>query len=885
MDTSSFTGLINNIALLLAMGVVYDSLGLQNIQQRFVRDGITGALIGFLGIAVMLTPWELTPGVFFDTRWVLISLCGLYFGVVPTLIAVVMTVALRLYQGGAGMYVGSSVIICSALIGLGFRAYCERYNKPLNWVRLYIMGMLVQLTVIGLMLFMPAHLRFKIIAAIAPTILALFPLATMLLGMILSRQEERRVAENELKISRQTLNRERGLLRGLIDALPDHIFIKDLQGNYLGCNKAFQEFKGRSEQEINKLTDHDLMPEDQANNCARLEQAVINTQQPETLEQWRECLKGNPVLLESTITPFVDMDGKLQGLVGISRDITEKRKAQEHILTLSQAIEQSPISVVITSLDGDIEYVNSTFEQVTGYSQEEVIGQNSRILKSGKTPLGRYSELWEKLSEGAPWQGEFQNQRKNGEIFWEQAHIAPVLDAEGEVKHYLAVKLDITQQKAQEEEILHQAHYDSLTQLPNRFLSMDRLHNMLSEADRNNRKVAVLFLDMDDFKKVNDTLGHDTGDKILIEAASRLRSSVRDSDTVGRLGGDEFIVLIDNLETEEQALPIAQSLLKQFQTSLTVDERDLLLTMSIGIAVYPKDGKLPAELLRNADSAMYHSKATGRNNVHFYTEEMNINANRRLLLEEQLHNALHRNEFHLLYQPVIDLETRQIVGAEALLRWNSQQLGMVTPDEFIPVAEHTGMIVEIGRFVLKEALRQSGRWINEIDPEFKIAINLSPRQFRDPELIEFIDRILHKYNIDGDNLELEITEGVLMAQHADIENTIARLNERDINISMDDFGTGYSSLSYLRSYPFNILKIDRSFINDISVDPADLELVNAAIDMAHGLGLKVIAEGVETEEQITLLNNKRCDMAQGYFFSKPVSADVLETTLKKKVSA
>lgn len=408
METSSFTGLINNVALLLAMGIVYDSLGLQNIQHRLLRDGISGVLVGLLAMAVMLTPWELEPGVFFDARWVLISLCGLFFGFVPTCIAVAMAVSLRIYQGGAGIYVGSSVIIFSATIGLTWRYLSDKYQQPLNWWRLYLLGLVVQIVVLGLILFMPAELRFKIIAAIAPTILTFYPIGTMLLGLILRRQQDRRDAEREVLISRQNLNRERGLLKGLIDALPDHIYIKDTQGKYLGCNTAFQNFIGKSEAEITDQTDYELFVEAQAVKNEQEEKNVINKLASIRQEQWADQQSGDRILLNTLKTPFWDTDGQLQGLVGISRDITDERKAQEHILTLSQAIEQSPVSVVITTLEGDIEYVNSTFEKVTGYSKSEILGKNSRILKSGRTPVGRYAELWQHLMHGKAWRGEFQ---------------------------------------------------------------------------------------------------------------------------------------------------------------------------------------------------------------------------------------------------------------------------------------------------------------------------------------------------------------------------------------------------------------------------------------------------------------------------------------------
>ena len=882
MESTSFTGLINNAALLLAMGIIYDSLGIQKIKNLWFRDSLSGVLIGFLTLAVMLTPWELKSGVFFDTRSIVIFLCGLFFGFVPTAIAVVMAVSLRIFQGGAGIYVGSAVIICSASLGLLWRYISQKYRLSHSWWHLYLLGLLVQSSVLALMFFMPADLRFIIISAIAPILIGFYPLATLLLGLILRRQVERRLAEKEVLISRQILNTERGLLKGLIDALPDHIFIKDSQGRYLACNKAYADFIGKTDKEIFGHTDHSLFNAERAAENTQDDGEIIKEHLTRSKVQTLKNREGQKLLFDTLKTPFWDIEGKLQGLVCISRDITEKRKAEEHITTLSQAIEQSPVSVVLTNLAGQIEYVNSTFEDVTGYSRSEVLGRNSNILQSGNTPIKRYLELWRQLRAGKAWRGEFQNQRKNSDVFWEQVHIAPVFDSHGKARHYLAVKQDITQQKIQEEKILQQAHFDSLTGLPNRFLSLQRLQEMLHKASQEHNVVAILFLDMDDFKKVNDTLGHDTGDKILIEAAKRLEGCVQKTEVVGRLGGDEFIILLDQLDNPSQAQPVAQQILEQFRSALQVDGREILLTMSIGISVYPYDGTDPAELLRNADSAMYHSKSEGRNSFNFFTQEMSLGAQRRLLLEEQLHNALNRNEFSVAYQPVIELKTQRIIGAEALLRWHNNKLGSVSPVDFIPIAENTGLIVEIGKFVLSEAIKQTGIWMDLYQPDFHMAINLSPRQFRDPDLVSFISDQMNAYGLSGENLELEITEGVLMAKHADVDVALNDINRLGINLSMDDFGTGYSSLSYLRSYPFDTLKIDRSFISDISVDAADQELVFATIDMAHGLGLKVIAEGVETLDHVKLLQYKNCDMAQGFFFSKPVSADIFETRLERQ---
>ncbi|MCU7935332.1 MAG: EAL domain-containing protein [Candidatus Thiodiazotropha sp. (ex Dulcina madagascariensis)] len=561
---------------------------------------------------------------------------------------------------------------------------------------------------------------------------------------------------------------------------------------------------------------------------------------------------------------------------------TEARQAKEQIRTLSQAVEQSPVSVVITDADANIEYVNRTFERITGYEAKEVLGQNPKMFQSGKTPPSVYKDLWETIISGDLWKGELQNRKKSGELYWEHAHIAPVLDPAGNICHFLAVKEDVTSQKRQAERILHQALYDPLTNLPNRGLVNDRLEQLLIEAQRSNHLVAVLFLDMDDFKKVNDSLGHEEGDKILVQAARRLTGAVRDGDTVGRLGGDEFVVLLGGINSASDARPVAESLLDRFRGTFQLNGRDLVLTASLGIAVFPGDGENAAELLRNADTAMYHAKEQGRNTYYYFTKSMNREVSRRLMIEEQLFGALARGEFHLCYQPIMAIQNRAFVGAEALLRWSNQAIGEISSDEFIPIAEQTGMIVQIGRYVITEALGWAAQWRENQEKNFKIAINLSPRQFRDPDLVPFIEDALQQAGVPGECLELEITEGVLMSGHSYIDQALTAIGNLGIGIVMDDFGTGYSSLNYLRNYPFDVVKIDRSFIHDITLNDADRVLVNAAISMAHGLGLKVVAEGVETEDQFVQLSEQGCDFAQGYLLSKPISADEMMKLLEKQ---
>ncbi len=1124
---ASLLGLLNSIVLLLALGVIYDAFNVRRINNQGLRQLVTGLLIGFIGITLMLTPWEFKPGVFFDTRWILISLSALFFGRNATFIAVAMMVALRLFQGGEGAFVGSWVIISSALIGLIFRHLSKKYSIALTWKSLYVFALVIEINVLLSMLMMPDDLAIPIISSLAPVLLTIFPIASALLGVLLIHQKTRWVSSVQLIESQRLLERERGILKGLIDSIPDLIFYKDADGKYLGCNKAFEEFVGLTEELVVERTDHQLFSPKSADELVEEDQNILSDKESQHTSGWAKYPDGREALLETLKTPFYAGNDQVLGIVGISRDctkqyydnaklrqseltyrsiirtaidgfwmisldgkiedvnqayvdmsgysqeelcgmrvseldalyneeqiqqlitylldgnekvhvsmhqrkdgsifdievnitywksesggkffafirdVTERKLAQEQLLqsetrfrrvfesipkiavqgynkdrevifwnkanesiygytesealgrkledliipepardvvvsevnewlrggeatpaselvlrdsennpvtvfsthvminginderemycididlraqkeaedratTLSQAIEQSPMSVIITNPHGLIEYVNGTFERTSGYLSHEIINKPISILRSEKTPDIIYRQMTQSLNSGRPWQGEFENVRRNGEVYWEQVHMAPVTGLNKEVTHYLAVTHDITQQKNQEQKILHQAHFDSLTGLPNRFLALDRLSHMLAEAKRAGHNTAVLFLDFDDFKKVNDTLGHQLGDELLVEAAKRLKAVVRDSDVVGRLGGDEFIVLVKQENEATSAAVVAEKLLEQFRKPFNLGGRELVSTVSVGIAVYPEDGQTPAELLRQADSAMYHSKGGGRDTFHFYTEQMNIDVARRVLVEEQLRLALLHNELYLNYQPLIELSSQTVIGAEALLRWKNHELGFVGPDEFIPVAEQTGLIADIGLFVIRTAIKQAAHWRLKYNEDFRVAVNVSPMQFRDSALKDEINSLLTKYQLPSSAIELEVTEGVLVSGFANVESSLNDFHEQGISIAMDDFGTGYSSLSYLRNYPFNTVKVDKSFVQDITTDRADLELVSAAISMGHGLHLNVVAEGIETQEQLDILTDLKCDVGQGYFFGKPALASEFE---------
>lgn len=566
----------------------------------------------------------------------------------------------------------------------------------------------------------------------------------------------------------------------------------------------------------------------------------------------------------------------LSTIYDIHQKTLEAKRAQESIQILSQALEQSPVSVEITDLEGNIEYVNKALEQISGYSASDVLGQQSLVFTVSKMLPSRFCELWRTTTALSLWRGEVQSYKKNGEIFWESVQVSPVLDKEHNLSHFLVIKEDISKQKQQEEQILFQALYDTLTQLPNRALVLESMKKMLHDAQRAKKNVAVLFLDLDDFKKVNDTLGHEEGDKLLVEMAQRLTSVVRKQDTVGRLGGDEFVVLLGEISNITDVASIIANILAQFKQGFRLLEQDFLLTASLGVALYPQDGKDTAELLRNADTAMYRAKQQGRGGYCYYTDTMNRELQRRLKVEAQLRNGLKYNEFHLCYQPLINIQNRTLAGAEVLLRWNNAELGAVRPDEFIPIAEQSGLIEEIGKYVFSQALARMAQWQSHLSSNFKLAINISPRQLRDVEFLPFISDLIAQSGVSGEVLEFEITEGMLLSGKSEFDKLLTVIKPMGIGLVMDDFGTGYSSLNYLRSYSFNKLKIDRSFIHDITDDIGDRILVQASIAMAHGLELEVVAEGVETETQLAFLSELDCDIAQGFFFSKPLIESEME---------
>ena len=653
-------------------------------------------------------------------------------------------------------------------------------------------------------------------------------------------------------------------------------------GTWLEVNNRLAEIVGYTHDELLELTFQDIThPADLQKDLDSVHRLLAGEIDTYKMEKRYIRKSGDFIWIQLTASLVKNDDGSPKYFISVIEDIHQRKLDEVQLHKLSIVVEQSPNPIMITDLDTKIEYVNAAFNQVSGYSSDEALGKTPQLLKSGETPIEVYQDMWAHLLRGEVWRGELTNQRKDGSVYDELAIISPVRDANGTITNYLGIKENITEKKHAEARIQQLAYFDQLTGLPNRSQLIDRFNSALSFAQRNTEKLALMFLDLDHFKNINDTLGHSIGDKLLVKVAHRLKRILREEDTLSRLGGDEFILLLPNTE-EDEARQIAIKLIEAIALPFQLDQYELGSTLSIGIAIYPLDGEDFETLLRNADTAMYRVKQAARNDFCFFTEEMQLHSARALKLLNALRHALARNELQLHYQPQIELVSGRVIGAEALLRWNNAELGMISPAEFIPIAEESGLILPIGEWVLRSAVTQMKRWMDDGLAPIVVAVNLSVVQFRHPNLTDLVTRILKQAGLPAQYLELELTEAVAMKDPQGAIGVMNRLHEQGIQMSIDDFGTGYSSLSYLKKFKIAKLKIDQSFVRDIIDDPDDRAIVVAIINLARSLGIQTLAEGVETEHQQSLLQAQGCDEVQGYYYSRPLPADQFEAYVRNK---
>ncbi|MCW9012722.1 MAG: EAL domain-containing protein [Gammaproteobacteria bacterium] len=685
-------------------------------------------------------------------------------------------------------------------------------------------------------------------------------------------------ARHVLSVMRDVTNVD-NRYKQIVENLHEGIWVIDKQNYIRFVNQSVADMLGYSVEEMLGKLIFNFQDEESKAQCR---ERIVESKKGNSASYEIDMLHkdGHKVLLQVESAPLYDARKNYDGIVEGIKNISEIRQQQLQLKMLSSAVEQSGSMVMITNRDADIEYVNPKFCEVTGYCEPEVIGKNANILRSENMEAGELTDLWAAITTGEDWHGEVSTQKKNGEMFWSLMSVSSITDERGRISHFVTVSEDVSQLKEARMKMEELAYVDSLTGLANRVLFRDRLEQVLKSVQRSQSNAALLFLDLDQFKRINDSLGHDVGDALLMKIAERLRQCVRHQDTVARMGGDEFVILLTDIDGMAGASSVARKILDAMSKPNKLLKHEIIITPSIGITLAPDDSLNADILLKNADLAMYKAKSQGRNNYQFFTEEMNAQILDHLLIENELRKAIENDELVLNFQPQRSIKTGQLISVEALVRWQHPEKGLLSPDSFIPVAEVAGLMSPLGEWVLRNACKKWRQLEQKGMPTVKLAVNLSPRQFRDPNLINMIQNILNETGFKPIQLELEITETTLMEHIEHAIEILDHIKALGISISIDDFGTGYSSLNYLKRLPIDALKIDQAFISDIPRDKDDMEIAAAVIAMAHKLKLQVIAEGVESKAQWDFLKRNQCDLGQGYMIGKPMSSkEILKLVL------
>ena len=667
-------------------------------------------------------------------------------------------------------------------------------------------------------------------------------------------------------------------LRTMFECSPDPVWIIE-DGRFVECNdSAIHTLGYASKDQFLNTHPSQLSPpvqpdgEDSYSKAERM-MALARDKGLHRFEWIHTRADGSTFTAEVTLS-VIDLAGR-QAIYCAWRDISDRKRAEDALRLYAKVFENSGEAILITDRNNRIIAVNQALERDSGYRPEELLGKDPRVLSAHKTPRETYQLMWAALHESGYWQGELWDLRKDGMIYPKWAAISAIHDAKGELTNYIASFTDISERKAAEARIDHLAHHDALTGLFNRYSLENRLAQSLLAARRENQQLAVIFIDLDRFKVINDTLGHHVGDLLLIEVANRLSACVRESDIVARLGGDEFVVTLTSLANDMDAALVAKKIVATLGDTYEIEGKQLHTTPSVGISLFPANGEDVDTLMKKADTAMYHAKEKGRNNFQFFSPAMTDAATERLELERDLRSALANSEFELHYQPQVCATKNLVRGVEALIRWRHPERGLIPPLKFIPIAEETGVIEAIGTWVLNEACRQMALW-REAGFDLKhVAVNVSAHQLRSPDLVSQVQAAITHFGLSPGELELEITESVAMEDPERAIGQLRALRDSGVELAIDDFGTGYSSLAYLKMLPIHTLKLDRAFVRDIETDENDAAISAATLALARNLGLRVVAEGVETEAQRDFLSSHACNLLQGYLFGKPEPADVL----------
>ena len=873
--------LAKDVAWMLVLGAMQCLHARLWMHQPRVGQVVTGLLFGLVCVLGLSEPYLPLSSIAVDGSSVVMGILGLFGGIVPSAVALLIVLGYHVLQGAPNLVLVSAVLLGSTAIGLMFRYAAERGHARTDVLSLLTFGLVLQLFRIGMFSFSPIELNALFSVSITPILV--FTPATLLLALVLQEGQRRDALDMAMRESE-------GRFRALIKDIPGvSVQAYSPDGTTRFWNKASESLYGFTAEEAIGRNLRDLiipLPMREGVRQAMEEMFATHDAIPsgELVLQHKD---GSPVPVFSSHA-FVQTPGRSAELLCVDIDLSARYRAEAELSIAATAFDAQE-GVLVTDPEQRILRVNKAFTESLGYSDAEVLGKPLSILQTERENSVHFSEIQESLQTSGKWSGEIWSQRKSGVVFPQWVNINAVKSTVGEVAYLVVTLSDITQRKAAEEQIRQLAFFDPLTELPNRRLLMDRLQHALNTSDRTGRTGALLFIDLDNFKFLNDTRGHDQGDQLLRQAGKRLSGCVRDCDTVARLGGDEFLVVLENMDSDLVAAAanvraVGEKILTTLNLQYHLGDFDFTSTASVGVALYSGLSLSIEELLKQADLAMYQAKAAGRNGLRFFDPSMQAVVNARAALEADLIQAIAQSQFELHYQPQLDAQGR-VIGAEALLRWPHPVRGMVSPASFIPLAEDTGHILPLGHWVLEKACKQLVDWAQQ--PRLAalvLAVNVSARQFREAGFVDSVLSMLVTTGVNPNRIKLELTESMLVDNLDEIISKMASLRAQGVGLSLDDFGTGYSSLSYLKCLPLDQLKIDQSFVRDVLTDSSDAAIVRTVVALANNLGLDVMAEGVETLEQKEFLAQCGCHAYQGFLFSRALPASLFEDYVQKSDS-
>ena len=864
-----FLDLVENLTLLIALCWLHAMIMRYLDGYELPGKVCSGVLFGAVCIVGMMIPLELAEGLIFDGRTVVLSMAAFFGGPLVAGIAGVMAGLFRLSLGGGGLMPGLLNVAMPVLMGLLFRYLYRHHRVPFNVLSLLIFSAGVHLLEVLILALLPAdNYALFLEHALVPLLAVLIP-AAVLLGLLLEDVEQQRQARNALRQSE-------AYLKAVTDAVPDVFMVLDEQGTYLKVSTPQHELLAAEQSKLLNRRLQDVLPKEQADRFLEFIARTLDTDQSLLIEYSMQTLAGIRTF-EARARRLEVMVGGRRAVVLLARDISD-RVALELDQRIAAIAFESQQGMLVTDAQTRIIKANRAFSAITGYSEAEVLGQPTRILGSGHQGAEFYQQMWKALYESGGWQGEIWNRRKSGEAFPEWLTISAVHDAKGRLTNYVASLTDISERKDAEEKIQHLAFYDPLTNLPNRRLMRQRLEQALVVCHREQHYAALIFLDLDDFKNVNDLYGHQVGDGMLCQVAERLRHALRERDTVARFGGDEFVVLLEGLEVNAteaatQVEHIGRKLLQTLREPYLIKDQVFSSSASLGIVLFNDEQHTADELMQYADLSMYSAKAAGKDMLSFYDPQMQAVVSMRLELEEDIRRGLAQEEFVLYLQPQADAGGN-VEGAEALVRWQHPARGLLAPGVFIDIAERSGLIESLDLAILRQGCELLARWAQQPQTAtLSLAVNISARLLYRDDFVCQVREILQKTGASALQLKLEITESLLLT---DVDKAVSRmqlLRDMGVRFAIDDFGTGYSSMAYLQRLPLDQLKIDQSFVRGLPDDKGNIAIVRAILSMAEGLELEVIAEGVEHPAQQDILRLHGCRHFQGYLFGKPMSVD------------